>query len=45
MIGTLYHLIERGRASEYRRAVDGVAARADGVRVMVSGPSPPYAFA
>jgi len=45
LIGTVYHLIERGGADEYRHAIDRVAAGLSGVRVLVSGPSPPYAFA
>jgi hypothetical protein len=45
MLGAVYNLIERGRADEYRRAVDEVAADVPAVRVLVSGPSPPYAFA
>jgi Gas vesicle synthesis protein GvpL/GvpF len=43
--GSVYHLIERGRAVEYRSAVDQAAAGLHGVRVIVTGPFPPYAFA
>jgi len=43
--GTIYHLIERGRADEYRRVIERAAAAVSGVRVVISGPSPPYAFA
>jgi hypothetical protein len=45
LLGSVYHLIERGRADEYRAAVERAAAALPGVRVVVSGPSPPYAFA
>jgi hypothetical protein len=45
LLGAVYHLIERGRSEEYRRAVDDIAAQVPAVRVLVTGPSPPYAFA
>jgi hypothetical protein len=45
MLGAVYHLLERGRADDYRRVVDRLAAGVPAVRVLVSGPSPPYAFA
>jgi hypothetical protein len=45
LLGAVYHLIERGRADEYRRAIDHRAAQLPDVRILVSGPSPPYAFA
>jgi hypothetical protein len=44
LLASAYHLIARGRASEYATAVDR-AADADGMRVRVSGPWAPYAFA
>jgi hypothetical protein len=44
LLVSLYHLVTRGQAPRYRRAVaGGVAGLA--VRVEVSGPWPPYAFA
>ena len=43
--GSIYHLIERGRAGEYRDAVGSIAASLPTVRVIISGPSPAYAFA
>jgi microcompartment protein CcmK/EutM len=43
--GSIYHLIERGKADEYRRAVELAAARLPHVRVVITGPSPAYAFA
>ena len=41
---TVYHLIPRGSATAYRRTVERAAAAA-GLRVVVTGPHPPYAFA
>ena len=43
-IATIYHLVPRASATAYRRAVEAAAAAA-GVRAIVSGPFPPYAFA
>jgi hypothetical protein len=45
MIGSIYHLVERGRAEEYRQAIERTAAALPGIRVIVSGPLPAYAFA
>jgi hypothetical protein len=45
LIGSVYHLIERGRADQYRAAVDRLAREMPDVRVLISGPAPPYAFA
>lgn len=42
---SVYHLIERGRGDAYREAVESSLALAPGVRVRVSGPWAPYAFA
>jgi len=42
---TVYHLIERGRSADYRAAVDAGHALVRGVRLRVSGPWAPYAFA
>jgi hypothetical protein len=41
---TMYHLVPRGAAERYRRALENVALP-DGRRVHVSGPFPPFAFA
>jgi len=43
-VATVYHLIPRASAPAYCRALEA-AARRDGLRVVVSGPWPPYAFA
>lgn len=45
LLGAVYHLIARGGADEYRRRVAEIADQEPGVRVLVSGPSPAYAFA
>jgi hypothetical protein len=45
VIGSVYHLIERGHASEYRIAVARTTDTLADVRVIVTGPSPAYAFA
>lgn len=42
--GSVYHLIERGHAGEYRLAIERGAATLPGVRVIISGPLPAYAF-
>jgi hypothetical protein len=42
--GSVYHLIERGRSGEYRAAIDRAAAGLPNVRILISGPSPAYAF-
>jgi hypothetical protein len=42
---SVYHLIERGRSAEYREAVETGLDLVVGVRVRVSGPWAPYAFA
>lgn len=41
---TVYHLVPRAAAGAYRAAVERAAADA-GLRVVVTGPHPPYAFA
>ena len=41
---TVHHLIPRAMAERYRAAVDRAAGRSD-IRLAVSGPFPPYAFA
>lgn len=43
--GSVYHLIERGRSDEYRAAINRAAGGLPNVRVLISGPSPAYAFA
>ena len=42
-VTTVYHLIPRQSAVAYARAIEAAAERA-GVRAIVSGPWPPYAF-
>ena len=42
-VASIYHLIPAGSVERYRAALDG-AAREANVRVIVSGPWPPYAF-
>jgi hypothetical protein len=44
LLATLYHLVDRGSASEYLRAVESVAPRTRGACVRASGPFPAYAF-
>ena len=43
-VATVHHLIPRAMAERYRAAVTGAAAES-GVRLVVSGPFAPYAFA
>jgi hypothetical protein len=43
-VASMYHLIPAGSADRYRAALER-AAREEGLRVIVSGPWPPYAFA
>jgi hypothetical protein len=42
---TLWHLIERGQAARYRETVKPVAPRTSPLRLVVTGPWPPFAFA
>lgn len=42
-VASVYHLVPRAAADAYRRALEKAASR-HGVRVIVSGPWPPYAF-
>jgi hypothetical protein len=44
-LASVYHLVERGRAAEYRAVVVGAAGRLTPLRATVSGPWPPYAYA
>jgi Gas vesicle synthesis protein GvpL/GvpF len=41
----VHHLVDRGRAADYRRVVAATAPRLVPVRATVSGPWPPYAYA
>jgi hypothetical protein len=45
LIGSVYHLIERGHADAYRAAIERAASNAPELSVLVTGPSPAYAFA
>jgi hypothetical protein len=42
---SVYHLVQRGRSADYRAAVDDGRELLRGVRLRVSGPWAPYAFA
>jgi hypothetical protein len=42
-VASIYHLVPRGSAQAYRRAVER-SARDAGIPLVVSGPWPPYAF-
>jgi len=44
LVGTAYHLVERGRLRTYRARVRSAAAALGPVRVRVTGPWAPYAF-
>jgi hypothetical protein len=44
LIASIYHLIPRGSADRYHRAIQE-AALAAGVTMVITGPWPPYAFA
>lgn len=43
-VASIYHLVPRGSADRYESAIQE-AARTAGVRMILSGPWPPYAFA
>ena len=45
LVASVYHLVARGSAEAYARAVADAAPDLRGVRVTVSGPWAPYAFA
>jgi hypothetical protein len=45
LVGSVYHLIARGADGAYRETVDRAVRELQDLRVLVSGPSPPYAFA
>jgi hypothetical protein len=44
LVGSLYHLVPRGAAPAYRRAMERAAIEAE-LTAVVTGPWPPYAFA
>ena len=43
LVASVYHLIDRGAAEEYRRRVG--SSPLDGLRVTISGPWPAWSFA
>ncbi len=43
-VASIYHLVPRGSVERYRSALERAAQDA-GVRMIASGPFPPYAFA
>jgi hypothetical protein len=45
LVASVYHLVDRGRSAAYRTAIRRAAGAVRGVRLRVSGPWPPYAFA
>jgi len=45
LVASVYHLVARGAADEYRSAVDAARAALEPARVTISGPWPAYAFA
>ncbi len=45
LIGSVYHLIERGHADVYRATLERAAAALPDLRVLITGPAPAYAFA
>jgi hypothetical protein len=45
LVASVYHLVERDSSARYRDALREAAAAAPGLRVVASGPWPPYAFA
>jgi hypothetical protein len=45
LLASVYHLIERGQAAVYQETLTRAAPALGAVRVSVSGPWPPYAFA
>jgi hypothetical protein len=46
LLATVYHLVERGQAPAYRARVEAARPELRGdLRVVISGPWPPYAFA
>jgi gas vesicle protein GvpL/GvpF len=45
LMASVYHLVERGSGPRYRDALRAAAETAPELRVVASGPWPPYAFA
>jgi hypothetical protein len=45
LLGTVYHLIDRGGAAEYLARLETLRPEAPSLRMAASGPWPPYAFA
>jgi hypothetical protein len=45
LLASVYHLIDRGAAAAYRAIVEQASSQLEPVRVTVSGPFAPYAFA
>lgn len=45
LVASVYHLVPRGTSAEYAQAIEAAARTLAGVRVTVSGPWAPYAFA
>jgi hypothetical protein len=45
LVASVYHLLARGTAAAYTAAVEEAARAVPGIRVTVSGPWAPYAFA
>ena len=45
LVGSVYHLIGRGSADEYRVLIERAAADVSGIHVFITGPAPAYAFA
>jgi hypothetical protein len=43
-VGSVYHLVPSGSVTRYRKALEAAASDAE-LRVLVTGPWPPYAFA
>jgi Gas vesicle synthesis protein GvpL/GvpF len=45
LVASVYHLVDRRRGAAYRAALRRAVRGAGGVRLRVTGPWPPYAFA
>ena len=45
LVASVYHLVRRGTAADYAKTIEDAAGRLAPVRVTVSGPWAPYAFA
>jgi hypothetical protein len=45
VVATIYHLVDRGTATAYAAAVDAAAGESPALTILLSGPSPAYAFA